>query len=370
MRPVIKLPGNALAVTAFYTKATNFNFDVSPVKAYVQGKFNTTNPTALQCLTELQRIYDTPVNSRSPVEKKYMKAMSDRVGDEYKRAAVGLEFFLSKYCSYCETPVLQLVEVEHIWPKSTLTIYALDWDNFLIACGPCNNAKSNKPPRSDIQALIGHAPTPAEYKQAIRDYYVWPDTDASSYRWISYKLHSVTNGGTAALPVDQQISLGHKKVFLDALARTVTADILNPVNNVSTNRSVRVTATGTGGAGANPANADAARRIIELMQINTLRGEHSYDSRVLRKTECWFEALNAIKRIRRLKASTSSTGAYEDLWSQVMQTIEFAGFFSIWLTVFDAYPYLTRFNKNDYAAKFLSLVNDNNFKNTNMKRLP
>jgi hypothetical protein len=373
MRPVNKLPGNSVAVTAFYTPPTNFKF-TKPlvVKNYVQQKFHTNNPTRNQCLTELQRINAIAKANRSAGEKAFKKAMGGRVSDEYVKAGPALMFFLANYCSYCETVITQLAEVEHVRPKSIITVSALKWDNFLLACGPCNNAKSNDPKRSDIQALLGLAqpPTDQQYEQGLMDYYMWPDKDAKTYRWTEYALHRVTGGGTAALPADQQISLGHTNVVLDPIARTVKANIFNPNTNASPNRSVRVNARGTGGASAKQVNADASQRSLDLLEINLLRGDrHSYDSRVLRKTGCWFEALNTISRIRQLSPPNISQQLYDAFWAQAMATAKLAGFFSVWLTVFNTYPNLTRFN-DDYATKFLSLVGDDNFKNTNTTKLP
>lgn len=371
MRPVTKLPGNSVAVQAYYTPKTNFRFNKGAAKTYVKQKFKTTNPTATQCLTDLRRINGKTINTRTAGEKAFKKSMDKKMGKEYIKAADPLMFFLGNYCSYCETTIKQLAEVEHVKPKSTLTNLALDWDNFLLSCGPCNNAKSNKPSLTDVQALLNKAPTLAEYQDALDDYYIWPDKDLKTFRWIQYRLHRVTGAGTASLAANQQTSLGHTNALLDPVARTVTADILNPNNNVSTNRSVRVIATGTGGASAKPGNAAAAQRSLDLMQINQLRGDrHSYDSRVLRKTKCWFDALNAIARIGRITAANSTQQNYTDMWEQVMDTITSAGFFSTWLTVFKTYPNATQFNGDNYATKFLSFVNNNNFKNTDKTKLP
>ncbi len=53
------------------------------------------------------------------------------------------------YCAYCNMPLSHSLQVEHVSPKNppvgTVPGSALDWDNMLIACGPCNNAKDNTP---------------------------------------------------------------------------------------------------------------------------------------------------------------------------------------------------------------------------------
>lgn len=52
------------------------------------------------------------------------------------------------YCAYCNMPLSHSLQVEHVVPKNPLGINPGDplaWDNMLLACGPCNNAKSDNP---------------------------------------------------------------------------------------------------------------------------------------------------------------------------------------------------------------------------------
>lgn len=64
----------------------------------------------------------------------WRKALIDRIG---------------YYCAYCNIPLSHNLQVEHVVPKDPPPGYtpgdALAWDNMLLACGPCNNAKSNTP---------------------------------------------------------------------------------------------------------------------------------------------------------------------------------------------------------------------------------
>lgn len=57
---------------------------------------------------------------------------------------------LGKYCSYCERP-LSDVDVEHKEPKAEdkYPDRALDWENFLVACGYCNPIKNDKDTRRE-----------------------------------------------------------------------------------------------------------------------------------------------------------------------------------------------------------------------------
>ncbi|TKC07492.1 HNH endonuclease [Pedobacter frigoris] len=53
------------------------------------------------------------------------------------------------YCAYCNIPLSHSLNVEHVVPKNPHdgdpVGDVLTWENMLLACGPCNNAKSNNP---------------------------------------------------------------------------------------------------------------------------------------------------------------------------------------------------------------------------------
>lgn len=57
------------------------------------------------------------------------------------------------YCAYCNIPLSHSLNVEHVVPKSPQEGNEageyLAWENMLLACGPCNNTKGNKPTESE-----------------------------------------------------------------------------------------------------------------------------------------------------------------------------------------------------------------------------
>jgi hypothetical protein len=61
------------------------------------------------------------------------------------------------YCVYCNIPLNHQLQVEHVVAKVPTAGAAagsmLDWDNMLLACGPCNNAKGNKPSNRTLHYL-------------------------------------------------------------------------------------------------------------------------------------------------------------------------------------------------------------------------
>ena len=50
---------------------------------------------------------------------------------------------LGNFCCYCNMVLNDSPQVEHVAPKSRYPRRALHWKNMLLACGPCNIAKSN-----------------------------------------------------------------------------------------------------------------------------------------------------------------------------------------------------------------------------------
>jgi hypothetical protein len=68
---------------------------------------------------------------------------------DYKKWRKSLMTRIGYYCVYCNQPISSSLQVEHVIPKNPLPGYTpgdpLAWNNMLLACGPCNNAKSNSP---------------------------------------------------------------------------------------------------------------------------------------------------------------------------------------------------------------------------------
>lgn len=77
-------------------------------------------------------------------DNKNPKAVSD-----YKDWRADLIDRIGPYCSYCDMVLNDSPQVEHVTPKNPKPGQPagslLDWDNMLLACGPCNRAKDNNP---------------------------------------------------------------------------------------------------------------------------------------------------------------------------------------------------------------------------------
>lgn len=59
----------------------------------------------------------------------------------YSHARNDLAARVGWYCSYCEMPVMNMIEVEHVIPRDNGG-EELSWTNFLLSCKYCNTVKS------------------------------------------------------------------------------------------------------------------------------------------------------------------------------------------------------------------------------------
>jgi uncharacterized protein (TIGR02646 family) len=84
------------------------------------------------------------------------KGNAPKIYSDYKLARPDLAGVIGYYCSYCEMPVKNMIEVEHVHPQANGG-NVTDWNNFLLSCKYCNNAKLNH--------------------NQNRNGYLWPDQD-------------------------------------------------------------------------------------------------------------------------------------------------------------------------------------------------
>lgn len=68
---------------------------------------------------------------------------------DYRKWRLDLINRIGNYCAYCNMPLYHSLNVEHVVPKKPQKGQPkgdpLAWENLLLACGPCNFAKGNKP---------------------------------------------------------------------------------------------------------------------------------------------------------------------------------------------------------------------------------
>lgn len=81
-----------------------------------------------------------PVN-RGKIPKK--EDGSEKVYTSYNQAKDDLRERIGSFCSYCEMNIDNQPDIEHVSPKSKNEELENDWNNFLLACKPCNIIKNN-----------------------------------------------------------------------------------------------------------------------------------------------------------------------------------------------------------------------------------
>lgn len=78
---------------------------------------------------------------------------------------------LGNYCSYCNMALNDSPQVEHVVPKrpqpgqpaGSMT----DWNNMLLACGPCNRAKGNRPNSPETHYLPDYHNTHLAFEYSV-----------------------------------------------------------------------------------------------------------------------------------------------------------------------------------------------------------
>ncbi|MEA3288859.1 MAG: HNH endonuclease [Campylobacterota bacterium] len=66
---------------------------------------------------------------------------SDKIYTSYAQAKDDLRDRLDSFCSYCEMNIDNQPDIEHVSPKSKNPDLETVWENFLLACKPCNIIK-------------------------------------------------------------------------------------------------------------------------------------------------------------------------------------------------------------------------------------
>jgi uncharacterized protein (TIGR02646 family) len=83
---------------------------------------------------------------------------SNKTVTEYAQWRNDLIERIGAYCVYCNMPITHSLQVEHVVPKVPQAGQPqgglVDWNNVLLACGPCNRSKSNNPSDRQLHYLL------------------------------------------------------------------------------------------------------------------------------------------------------------------------------------------------------------------------
>ncbi|MBA2116092.1 HNH endonuclease [Bremerella alba] len=305
----------------------------------IQAVLGTSTPTLDACLNLWLRVIKA--KKRKPLPNGFAawndaaKIIQGRVEEIYKEAAEDLISELGEYCSYCESPITGLLEVEHILSKSEFPTLSTAWSNFLLACGPCNNCKGNTPTRQMVRRwLAARITNEAQCEGEVHRRYYWPDRFPDSYQALPVDLfYDVGSGNWQQVSLPDATSVQNRLVSVDIPSRTVRADLPSvPQMNVPVCARVipRVIQASVSGVtlGVTPKGTS---EIIDLCGLNTTKSYRvAYDRRGLNRTRAWFSAVETLKTL----ASSPNQADFDRTWSLVGRTAAGIGFFSVWLRVF------------------------------------
>jgi len=291
------------------------------------------------------------------------KAAKGQCGTIYRNALNPLKTALGNYCSYCERPLADRAQVEHICAEEQYPQWILSWDNFLLACPFCNGTKSDDPERSTVKAqfLVGNNnPTEADYYNAILNNYTWPDNFATTYRDIPATLeyYDVLNGAWTPLDTDTvAIMQGTRCDPTDFVPGGVQGDVFLQTTDVNTtNCAVRVTVAGA-------AAADA--RMVTLYKLNIHTEKQDY--RVGERTQAWFEVL---AQLDLLTAFAGDQNGFDKAWARTLAMATRTGYYSVWVLIFDATDARDPSNAR-LVTRFVTETNLNGpYFNTNTAQVP
>ena len=337
MRPIEKGDGTQ------YTQNKPANFDFSKYgnnkKALIQHYFNNQLiiPTA-NCLTFWLNvvkagIQEIKVGDRTPDQKNRLivkNMILDKVTAVYKTAGIPMVQTIGDFCCYCDTPIPGLLEVEHRCPKAEYPTFSMDWENFLMSCGPCNNAKSDNPDRALVRTWMDNPPPdPPEddYKTEIEHRYAWADIDGNPYQYIVPYLYYDHNGIFTPVPINALYNLNNMIVSYDLATRVIRANLYDTNNQENQNVSVLVYEA--------KLSTDTQTKIINLCKLNYPGNPDStYDRRMFNRTKAWFTVLASLKPISLIDFSgPQGQTLFNLLWQSVLITAVSTGFFSVWYQI-------------------------------------
>jgi hypothetical protein len=318
----------------------------------------------------------------------------------YRGSIRDLERTLGRYCSYCEGKGQdgRPMEVEHRLAKAAYVSDILRWENFLLACPVCNQAKNPNPNRPDgiskaaqyyhgaagivyappslVSPVIPPGPATIQYhemRQACDEYYIWPSLDDGgpalaapvlpnpanptnySLRCMRYRLreYGVALGLPRWIPDADAVNINNTAGD-DQPDGTIAAMVWDSTLLVPAMRAmfVKVEAIAqnpaTGVVPFDARKAIAAQETIDMCGLNDMANAVG-DGRVRERTRTWFRAIEMLGLLRTQIATLNrwQTSWAIVRWFSTRPVVNFpqdlanivasaaeGGYYSTWLAVF------------------------------------
>ena len=287
MRPL------ARSTNAVWQPKAAFNFVGSQYESAVTKVMSTPTPRVSDVLDHLDAMV-TSGRLPSVDEKIALPALANRLNDEYRTSAAYVIDELGSYCAYCELPMRDPIQVEHVVPKSQYPTFQLDWENLVPACSGCNSRKLDNPKRALVNTWIGSGtPSPLVCKTEIRNHYRWPDADPVGGFFEPVLHHKDSGGNWVPCTAAQAVEAGVK---MTPNPSVVTGEVRAHLPHLAPEPDVPVAVLILPGDGR-------AKETIDLCKLARPPAprDHS-DRRSFFRTQAWFAALENASRPREPRA--------------------------------------------------------------------
>lgn len=284
--------------------------------------FNTATPSLDDCLREWTDELDNP---HGGARGRIVLAIGDRISKIYKSAASRLADRIGDYCSYCETWLSGDIEVEHVLAKSQFPVFAVDWENFLLACSACNTQKGSDPLRLTIQQHVQtRNPQPTEqdfYDEMRYGQYDWPDLNPHGLLEWPVEFRADLGGGMTSLPIADAVHPNNVLRSSNIAQKRVTADLwVNGQMHLDCEVMVLVN-------GATP----RAERTRDLVNLNRTGHGSPSDRRLFHRTVAWFSILLDVAGLL-----TPVQPVPQQNWAMLYSHARTLGHYSLWVTILSA----------------------------------
>lgn len=355
-------------VTPDHKSGSQNHYNSKDVIPYLQDK---------GCIRRLEEFYKNKTK-KNPVWSNFNALTSIRegwLGSDYPKARFNLQADIGRYCSYCDEPVLQSIEVEHVLPKSTFPSFTVYYDNFYFACKRCNIMKGALPPYKDIyDEMVAQklSPTKDNILKASASVRVWP-INVHAFDAFDYAINLQPAAPKQQRPID----------FLSENWHNVTYKIAAGTNDLYLEVKIK-TATYQLRVLINPTTIAGSAATCKMLDFNETRNKMTEEdrlaltrTRLINRTSAFLDFLaylNAYANV--VKVSGTRLASRQSAFVALAKSVATTGFITLWFHI------LPHVDLKYYSApgKTVSLLDacrtyfqdrlENKFPSTNWDALP
>jgi len=266
------------------------------------------------------------------------------VGTGYEDATLSLINQTGQYCAYCDSPLYSGLRAEPMLPANWFPAKAFDYDQQLLICAPCREAKQRNLSRAsgaaDVLANPNTLAWPHLFAQTLTDGALLP------FRYDLVSLNWNSGIASGPRPIDEprikELLKFYRRGYVYVQVErsddfpTGIVQVQPPGLDVPFSIAVWLSPTST-----NRAIEKGVRKIIDVLELNVPSvGVHvpkGLDRRLQLRTMAYLKALDLCDRMVTVYARGDADllNRMRELWKH---TIRATGFWGVWLSVFRADP--------------------------------